>query len=119
MEFIEADDFLKENSFLSKSIVLFSSEDCEFCEVVREQLNNHVLGFINENIRVFEVEVSEDVSRNFSVTRIPSVSVFKNGVEFFTKIGVFDEENVEEDVNGFLDSVNKVFGEVNDVVTDG
>jgi thiol-disulfide isomerase/thioredoxin len=104
---LSSDEFLN----LTKSkymVVLFSSKTCEFCEAVKSQVEENVEKFIlNPNVNFFMVETNEQISKKYGVTIIPALGVFKNNIEYFSKVGLFENE---DEYTLFKNSIDSYLG---------
>jgi len=87
----------------SCSVVNFFNEwnmSCLMTETVIEEMAEKFIGRIN--FAKVNVEENYALQKKFNVSRIPTLIVFKNGIEAARITGQFTEEQIEERLEGFL-----------------
>lgn len=92
-------DFEKKDELLSKGniVVVFSSEHCPSCKLLKEEL-----GRVNipDEIDLYNVDITNNKGREFAIScrimSIPVVVLFKDGKEIERFVGYKRKEHIEE-----------------------
>lgn len=93
----------------NKAVIVFHSEDCEFCDEFLNQVDCCVAPKVKtEDVEFWVVEVDDEISEIFSLTILPALGVFKKGFEYGSKVGLFSEDT--EELGDFAASIDDIFG---------
>jgi hypothetical protein len=105
MKFLSAEDFLNMQK-PQKMVVLFTSKTCEFCVQTKEQVEKFIEPDFIGTLDFFIVDTNDIISKTYGITVLPALGIFKNNIEYSSKIGLFEENEYES----FKNSISFLLG---------
>ena len=108
LNYASKEEFLSNQSF----VAVFMKDDCSFCENLRDQVESLIEPNVSYDVSFFSVDVTEEFINQFSLTAFPVVSIFKNGIEYTSKVGLFSEDIDEgkKELDNFINSIKRILG---------
>ena len=89
------------------SLVLFSAPWCELCKVQRKILNNISKTMVS-NINILNVNIDDNrwLSQNLGVRNIPTMVMYRKGVEKLRYSQLVSKEELEKELNKYNNEEN-------------
>lgn len=106
MKYMEAETFLNGIQKPHNMVVLFTKEGCPHCDTIHDQIEDADLES-SLGTEIYSVSINDELAKKYLVFQYPSIGVFKNGVEYYSFVGTFGNEDI---MNAFIDSTKVVLG---------
>ena len=100
---------LHENEFL---FVLFSNENCGYCQIAENNINQVIDSFPDVELHILKLGDAPEIFKEYNITSAPVIKLFKNGEAVYTGFGVRKPDDIYYQLNSFFSSGNSYFKEL-------